>query len=79
MTASPSAPADLVLVGGDVATMDAARSHARGVAVAGGRIVAVGSDPEIRRRVGEAGLLELLQGREPVHLGGQRLEVERPK
>ena len=30
--------ADLVLVGGDVATMDAARSHARGVAVRDGRI-----------------------------------------
>jgi predicted amidohydrolase YtcJ len=63
MTASPSAPADLVLVGGDVATMDAARSHARGVAVAGGRIVAVGSDPEIRRRVGPRTRVIELAGR----------------
>ena len=63
MTASPSAPADLVLVGGDVATMDDARSHARGVAVAGGRIVAVGSDPEIRRRVGPRTRVIELAGR----------------
>src|SRR5262245_3125029 len=38
------APADLVLRGGPVYTMDAARSWARAVAVANGRIVFVGSE-----------------------------------
>ena len=38
-----SAPADLVLVNGNVLTVDAADSVARGVAVRDGTIVAVGS------------------------------------
>lgn len=45
--------ADLVLVG-DVYTVDAARSWAGAVAVKGGRIVAVGSEGEVRERVGSA-------------------------
>jgi predicted amidohydrolase YtcJ len=36
--------ADLVLVGGDVITMDDARPHARAIAIADGTIVAVGDD-----------------------------------
>lgn len=40
--------ADLAFVNGAVYTMDAARSRASAVAVDGGRIVAVGSDHEIR-------------------------------
>ncbi|HEX9045127.1 MAG TPA: amidohydrolase, partial [Candidatus Limnocylindrales bacterium] len=62
-TAVPTGPADLVLVGGDVATMDAARSHARGVAVAGGRIVAVGPDQEVRGWVGPRTRVVDLHGR----------------
>ena len=40
--------ADLIFVGGDVYTVDAARSWARGVAVRDGAITAVGTDDEIR-------------------------------
>ena len=53
-------PADLV-VHGSVYTGDAVRSWARGIAVRGDRIVALGSPPELRglvvpsTRVGEAG------------------------
>lgn len=45
-------PADLVLHGGAVYTMDAARSWAQAVAVRGGRIVAAGTDAEIRALAG---------------------------
>ncbi|GIU99787.1 MAG: amidohydrolase [Actinomycetota bacterium] len=47
-----SAPADLALVNGAVYTVDAARRWARAVAVRDGRIVAVGTDAEIRELVG---------------------------
>jgi len=52
----PSAPvgADLVLVG-DVYTVDTVRSWARAVAIEGSRIVAVGTEDEVRDRVGGAG------------------------
>jgi predicted amidohydrolase YtcJ len=46
MTSSAST-ADLVLVGGPVETMDPARPSARAVAVAGGRILAVGDEREV--------------------------------
>jgi predicted amidohydrolase YtcJ len=45
--------ADLVIVG-DVYTVDAARRWARAVAVKGDRIVAVGTEDEVRERVGPA-------------------------
>jgi len=45
-------PADLVLRGGHVHTMDAARTRAEAVAVANGRIVAVGSDAALAAYVG---------------------------
>ena len=45
--------ADLVLVG-DVYRVDAARSWARAVAIEGSRIVAVGTEEEVRDRVGAA-------------------------
>jgi predicted amidohydrolase YtcJ len=44
---------DLVVVG-DVYTVDAARTWAQAVAVAGDRIVAVGTESEVRERVGAA-------------------------
>lgn len=46
-------PADLVLVNGRVYTVDAAQPWAEAVAVAGDRIVAVGTTADVRRRVGE--------------------------
>lgn len=51
--------ADLILVG-DVYTVDVARSWARAVAVRGDRIVAVGTEDEVRERVG--GTTEVLTG-----------------
>ena len=45
-------PPDVVYLGGNVYTMDAARSRAEALALAGDRIVAVGSNAEIRRMTG---------------------------
>ena len=45
-------PADLVLTNGRIVTMDAARPEAQAIAMRGDRIVAVGSDGEIRAHVG---------------------------
>jgi predicted amidohydrolase YtcJ len=47
-----SADADLVFVNGAVYTVDAARSWARAIAVHGGRIVAVGTDDDVRQLMG---------------------------
>ena len=45
-------PADLVLRGGHAYLVDAARSWAQAVAVAGGRIVAAGTDAEVSALIG---------------------------
>jgi hypothetical protein len=45
-------PADLAFVNGAVWTVDAARTRAQAVAVRGGRIVAVGTDDDVRDLVG---------------------------
>ncbi|HEY5656779.1 MAG TPA: amidohydrolase [Myxococcota bacterium] len=50
--APPPEPADLVLRGGRVATVDDARPEAQAVAVRGYEIVALGSDPEIGVYIG---------------------------
>ena len=50
-TADPPAPADLVLTNGKVVTVDAKRPEAQAVAVRGGRILAVGSEKDIRRLI----------------------------
>ena len=42
------APADLVLTGGRIYTLDAAKPWAEAVAIRGSRIVAVGSDADVR-------------------------------
>ena len=60
--------ADLVLVGGDVVTMDSERTSsvgttARAVAVTGGRIAAVGADHEIRELLGPRTRVIQLHGR----------------
>jgi predicted amidohydrolase YtcJ len=56
-------PADLVLTGGAVYTVDAARSWAQAVAIKDGRIAAVGTDPEMRPYVGPRTEVVNLRGR----------------
>jgi len=48
-TSDPAQKPDLVLYGGDVHTMDPARPRASAIAIAGDKIIAVGSDSEIRQ------------------------------
>ena len=85
--ATPEEPADLVLTGGRVATMDAARSWASALAVRGGRIVAVGSDAAVGPHIGPSTRVIELRGRtvtpgfqdahvHPVHGGLARLRCE---
>ena len=45
-------PADLVLVGGRIVTMDAARPEAEALAARGQELVAVGSEKDVRRLIG---------------------------
>ena len=63
MSATPQPPADLVLRGGRIATMDAARSWASALAVRDGRIVAVGTDREIAAFIGTSTRVIALRGR----------------
>ena len=55
-TPTPTAvrPADLVIRGGTIVTVDDARPEAAAMAVIGDTIVALGSDPDIQRYVGPA-------------------------
>jgi predicted amidohydrolase YtcJ len=55
--------ADLVLMGGAVYTVDAARSWAQAVAISGGRIAAVGTDAAMRPHVGPRTEVVNLRGR----------------
>jgi hypothetical protein len=59
----PTPAADLVLVGGTVWTMDPLRPRADGIAIAGGHVEAVGSDAEIRARIGPRTRVIELAGR----------------
>ena len=80
-------PADLVLTGGRIATMDAARRWASALAVRAGRIVAVGPDAVIAPHIGPSTRVIQLRGRtvtpgfqdahvHPVHGGLARLRCE---
>ncbi len=80
-------PADLVLTGGRIATMDAARRWAGALAVRAGRIVAVGPDAAIGPHIGSSTRVIQLRGRtvtpgfqdahvHPVHGGLARLRCE---
>ena len=80
-------PADLVLTGGRIATMDAARSWASALAVRDGRIVAVGADAAVASHIGPSTRVIALRGRtvtpgfqdahvHPVHGGLARLRCE---
>jgi predicted amidohydrolase YtcJ len=55
--------ADLVFVHGDVYTVDATRTWAQAVAVRGGRIVAVGTDPAVADLIGSSTEVVDLAGR----------------
>lgn len=55
--------ATLVLFNGNIQTMDAAQPRAQAVAIAGDRVVAVGSNQEIRARLAEGGATIDLGGR----------------
>lgn len=59
----PAAPADVVLRGGRVITLDAGNRVAEAIAVRGNRIVAVGSNAEIARLVGPTSRVVELAGR----------------
>ena len=61
----PNGTADLAFVNGRVYTMDAARRWSGAVAVSEGRIVAVGTDADVRELIGP--------GTEVVDLGGRML------
>lgn len=50
--AAPAAPAELVVWGGPIATVDPHNPSVEAVAMAGGRIVALGSRAEIAKRIG---------------------------
>ena len=60
---APEATADLAFVSGAVHTVDRSRPRAEAVAIAGGRILAVGADAEIREHVGPATEVHDLAGR----------------
>ena len=74
MSMPAAATANLVLTGGRVMTMDAARPSAEAVAVQGGRIVAVGRSADVRPLVGprtrvvQAGGRTVLPGFQDAHV-----------
>ena len=57
------AAADLVLMNGNVLTVDANDSVAQAVAIAGGKIIAVGTNEAVKRRVGSGTRVVDLRGR----------------
>jgi predicted amidohydrolase YtcJ len=59
---APQAPADLVLTNGKVVTVDDKQPEARAVAVRAGRIVAVGTEKDIRRFIGPSTQVVDLKG-----------------
>jgi len=62
-TAKAQARATLVLTNGRIVTVDSTRPEAQAVAIAGDRILAVGSNADIRRHVGRATRVIDLRGR----------------
>jgi predicted amidohydrolase YtcJ len=64
--AAESAPADLVLRGGRIATLDPARPEAAALAARDGRLVAIGSDADVAPYVGPSTRVVELAGRRAV-------------
>lgn len=60
---TPDHPADLVLTGGQIAVMDAARRFASALAVRGDRIVEIGPDSAVRSLIGPSTRVIELRGR----------------
>ena len=60
---APVTPADTVYLNADIYTVDADNSRASAMAVSNGKIVAIGSDDEIREYAGEATAVIDLDGR----------------
>jgi predicted amidohydrolase YtcJ len=58
-----AAVAELVLTGGPVITLDRAARNARAVAIAGGKVIAVGSEAEVKATIGPATEVIQLKGR----------------
>ncbi len=56
-------PAELVLVGGTIYTMDPLQPRAEAIAISGGRVDVVGSAVDVRRRIGEGTKVIDLAGR----------------
>jgi predicted amidohydrolase YtcJ len=61
--AAPAAPADLVLTGGKIYTVDSSHSVATALAVKGGKVVFVGSTADAQRWIGPGTKTEPLGGR----------------
>ena len=61
--AEPMEPADLVLLGGTVVTGEDSIPEGQALAARGGRVIAVGTDKEIRRYVGDSTEVVELAGR----------------
>jgi predicted amidohydrolase YtcJ len=55
--------ADLILINGNVITMNPSQPIAQAVAVHAGRIIAVGSDTEIKQRIGKTAKIVRLRGK----------------
>lgn len=62
-SATPVAPADLVVTGGNIYTVDPAHSTATALAVKDGRLVFVGNDANAKRWIGPKTKTEQLDGR----------------
>lgn len=62
-TSAFGAPADVIYHGGPIVTIDDTRTTARAVAVAGGKIVAVGDDAEVMKTKGPSTRMVDLRGR----------------
>src|SRR5690242_10036828 len=54
LLSAADAPADLIIVNGNVLTVDATFSRASAVAIKDGKFVAVGSDADVRKLAGPA-------------------------
>jgi adenine deaminase len=75
--AQPVSPADLVLLNGKILTVDARDSIAQAVAIAGGKIVAVGSNEDVRARIGSNTQTIDLRGRTATPDSSTRMCISR--